>query len=103
MEISVYSILCNLWILETSNLENIINRLQGLWWNNKKEKFFFSGNFSVEEYNKTQDKEADNTYSDLENNNGPLADVKVNIPYWIHVHEQMHIHTHIALTFEFSI
>lgn len=35
----------------------------------------------MEEYNKTQDKEADNTYSDLENNNGPLADVKVNIPY----------------------
>lgn len=34
----------------------------------------------VEYSNKTQDKEVENTYSDLENNNGPLADVKVNKP-----------------------
>lgn len=35
----------------------------------------------MEEYNsKTQDKEAENTYSDLENNYGPLADVKVTMP-----------------------
>lgn len=78
---SVHSILHNLWILEASNLDNIINILQGLWINNKTEEFFFSGNFSVVEYsNKTQDKEVENTYSDLENNNGPLADVKVNKP-----------------------
>lgn len=62
-------------------MENIINILQGLWRNNQRGKFFFSGNFSVEEYNsKTQDKEAENTYSDLENNNDPLADVKVTMP-----------------------
>lgn len=78
---SVYSVLCNVWVLETPNLENIINILQGVWRNDKKEKFFFSGNFSVEEYNnKTQDKEVEKTYSDLENNNGPLADLKVNMP-----------------------
>lgn len=29
---------------------------------------------------KTQDKEVENTYSDLENDNVPLADVQVNMP-----------------------
>lgn len=60
----------------------------------------------MEEYgNKTRDKEVENTYSDLESNNVPLADVKMNMPEWIHGHEQMHIHidTHIELTFEFSV
>lgn len=35
----------------------------------------------MEEYgNKTRDKEVENTYSDLESNNVPLADVKMNMP-----------------------
>lgn len=56
-------------------MENTVNILQGVGRNNEKET-----SFSVEEYrNKTQNKEAENTYSDLENNNISLADLKANM------------------------
>lgn len=53
-------------------MEITVNILQGVGRNNKKET-----SFSVEKYrNKTRNKEVENTYSDLENNNISLADLK---------------------------